>query len=553
MTLNKLTFPVFLMLLCLSSCQKSTTPKFDIWVPYDETGLIENNANHDNERLRYKLIQSKISDRNKLIETITVQLQDFSVERYEALRPFILDQSITKLQENIFDGIFTYKELSQWYLYRIAEFESDKDLAMNAMISINPNLISQAEKCDVNAKEKNHPIYGIPVILKDNINTKNMLTTAGAAALINNQPKSDAEIVTNLKSHGALILGKANLSEWANFLCDGCPNGYSAIGGQTLNPYGPRNFDTGGSSSGSAVSVAMNYAPAAVGTETSGSILSPSSQQSTVGLKPTIGRLSQEGIIPISSTLDTAGPITKNLDDNAILFSAMLKPADDTSMSNKAWQIDLKKDLKGVRFGAIKSFVEDSLYRNALSDLKKLGAEIIEIEPEPMNFESFLDLLNADMKIDLKQYLNTYASPEVEVKSVYDVIQFNLKDSTTRIPYCQARFDGVFNSEISKDSLIKIRAQLLKSGINYFEKPMQTHNLNAILSINNYNAGQAAAAKFPALTVPMGYDESGEPKGLTFIAKPNNEAEIYRFAKYFENSTKHRKSPELKTDKTTEL
>ena len=553
MTSLKATFALFLISFCLLSCQKGTIPEFETWVPYDETGLIENNANHDNERLRYKLIQSKISDRNKLIETITVQLQDFSVERYVELTPYILDQNITKLQDNIADGVFTYKELSQWYLFRIAEFESDKDLALNAMISINPDVVSEAEEYDANAKDKNHPIYGIPVILKDNINTKNMPTTAGAAALINNQPINDAEIVTNLKSHGALILGKANLSEWANFLCEGCPNGYSAIGGQTLNPYGPRNFDTGGSSSGSAVSVAMNYAPAAVGTETSGSILSPSSQQSTVGLKPSIGRLSQEGIIPISSTLDTAGPITKNLVDNAILFSAMLKPADDSYMSDEVWQIDTIKNLKGVRFGAIKPFIEDSLYRKALSDLKKLGAEIIEIEPEPMPFDGFLDLLNADMKIDLKQYLNTYASEKVEVESAYQVMQFNLKDSSTRIPYGQARFEGVYESKISDSELIEIRTQLLTSGISYFEKPMKTHNLDAILSINNYNAGQAAAAKFPALTVPMGYEESGEPKGLTFIANPDTEASLYKFAKHYENSTKYRKSPDFKTDKTTEL
>jgi len=553
MTSLKATFALFLISFCLLSCQKGTIPEFETWVPYDETGLIENNANHDNERLRYKLIQSKISDRNELIETITVQLQDFSVERYVELTPYILDQNITKLQDNIADGVFTYKELSQWYLFRIAEFESDKDLALNAMISINPDVVSEAEEYDANAKDKNHPIYGIPVILKDNINTKNMPTTAGAAALINNQPINDAEIVTNLKSHGALILGKANLSEWANFLCEGCPNGYSAIGGQTLNPYGPRNFDTGGSSSGSAVSVAMNYAPAAVGTETSGSILSPSSQQSTVGLKPTIGRLSQKGIIPISSTLDTAGPITKNLVDNAILFSAMLKPADDSYMSDEVWQIDTIKNLKGVRFGAIKPFIEDSLYRKALSDLKKLGAEIIEIEPEPMPFDGFLDLLNADMKIDLKQYLNTYASEKVEVESAYQVMQFNLKDSSTRIPYGQARFEGVYESKISDSELIEIRTQLLTSGISYFEKPMKTHNLDAILSINNYNAGQAAAAKFPALTVPMGYEESGEPKGLTFIANPDTEASLYKFAKHYENSTKYRKSPDFKTYKTTEL
>ena len=162
----------------------------------------------------------------------------------------------------------------------------------------------------------------MPIFLKDNINASGMATTAGAVALQNNIT-DDAFIVKQLKSKGALILGKANLSEWAYFFCGDCPSGYSAIGGQTLNPYGRRIIDTGGSSSGSGVSVAANFCAAAVGSETSGSILSPASQNSAVGLKPTVGLLSRSGIIPISSTLDTAGPITRNVTDNAIMLDAM--------------------------------------------------------------------------------------------------------------------------------------------------------------------------------------------------------------------------------------
>lgn len=539
---NKLSYFVLILVLCFSSCKKEDFPEFQVWVPYDETGLIEANAENESQRLRYKLIQSKVSDRNEMIETITAQLEGFSLDRYIELSPLIIDQNILSLQKHISEGLFTYKELTQWYLYRIAQFESNKDLALNAMISVNPYVVAQAEELDKDLNDR-HPIYGMPIILKDNINTKNMPTTAGAVALINNQPEEDAEVVKNLKSYGGLVLGKANLSEWANFLCDGCPNGYSAVGGQTLNPYGVREFDTGGSSSGSAVVVAANYAAAAVGSETSGSILSPSSQQSSVGLKPTIGILSQEGIVPISSTLDTPGPISKNLKDNSILFSAMASAESQVSSSKVPWEIETKNDLQGVRLGAYNSYLKDSLYQNAINDLKKLGAEIVEINPEPMSFEGFSNLLSGDMKIDLENYLTLHASEDVEVSTAYEVMQFNLKDSTIRIPYGQARFEGIEALDIAETELIELRKNLLLSGIDYFEKPMQANNLDAILSINNYNAGQAAAAKYPALTVPMGYDKSGEPKGLTFITKPYQESDIYSYAKLYEEATMQRKSP----------
>jgi amidase len=161
-----------------------------------------------------------------------------------------------------------------------------------------------------------------------------------------------------------------------------------------------------------------------------------------------------------------------------------------------------------------------------------------------MNFEGFLELLSGDMKIDLKKYLSAHASENIKVKTASDVMKFNFEDTTTRIPYGQARFEGIEDLDITEDELVEIRRKLLITGINYFEKPMIDNNLDAILSINNYNAGQAAAAKFPALTVPMGYNESGEPEGLTFITKPYQESEIYSYANLYEEVSKKRKSPE---------
>src|SRR5690606_43490 len=186
--------------------------------------------------------------------------------------------------------------------YRIRKYESDNSFALNAIIALNPDVVEQARQKDREGAqaEAEFSLYGMPILLKDNINTHNMPTTAGAIALAENTT-GNAFIVERLLEAGALILGKVNLSEWAYYFCDGCPLGYSAVGGQTLNPYGRKIFESGGSSSGSAVAVAANYAVAAVGTETAGSILSPSSKNAVVGLKPTIGLLSRTGIVPISS------------------------------------------------------------------------------------------------------------------------------------------------------------------------------------------------------------------------------------------------------------
>ena len=395
-----------------------------------------------------------------------------------------------------------------------------------------------------------HPIYGMPILLKDNINTLGMKTTAGSIALMDNEVE-DSFIVQQLKKNGALILGKVNLSEWAYFLCSGCPVGYSAYGGQTLNPYGRRVFETGGSSSGSGTSVAANYAVAAVGTETSGSILSPSSQNSVVGLKPTIGLLSRSGIVPISSTLDTPGPMTKNVRDNAILLSAMLGKDDADSKSVDGGEAGILSaplhptPFNEMRLGAMSTLMEnDSIYKSTVEKLRQLGAEVIEFTPPEVELEGFLSILNIDMRNDLPQYLNTYSNPEkVKIKSIADAVEFNNGDSLTRIPYGQVLFEGILADSTTAEGLEDIIANLEKNGRTFFDAAMDKYDLHAILSINNYHAGYAAVAKYPALTVPMGYKESGEPISLTFIGKQFMEADLLRLGSAFEASIKVRKMP----------
>ncbi len=498
----------------------------------------------------YKVLDSKFIDKTAFWAPFENDMKSFSAARYDMLRPLILDKTIPEIQKSIKTGDFTYEDLVQFYLHRIRKFDRNNDKSLNAVISLNPNIIKEARDRDraLHSGKKHHPIFGIPVLIKDNINTENMPTTAGAVALQNNKT-DDAFIVDRLKENGALILGKANLSEWAYFFCEDCPSGYSAIGGQTLNPYGRKILDTGGSSSGSAVAVAANFAPVAVGSETSGSILSPSSQNSLVGLKPTVGVLSRGGIIPISSTLDTPGPITQSVIDNAILFSAMTgKDAmDPASVENKNTNTnfyDFPKDgsLKGVRLGALKPLMEDSLYVTALNDLKVAGAEIIEVEPEEINLPNFLRLLNLDMKKDLPEYFKTYGG-KVNFKSVDDVIAFNEQDSLARAPYGQELFEGIVLDTADEKEFAAIKDTLSKNGRRFFEVPMTKHNLDGILSINNYHAGFAAVAKYPGITVPMGYNKEGAPKGLTIFAKPYNEEQLYRIAYGYEKSSNKRMAP----------
>ncbi|MEE3226942.1 MAG: amidase family protein, partial [Bacteroidota bacterium] len=299
----------------------------------------------------YAVIDSKVLDAEALWKSFDFEVKTFAETKYDKLKPFIFEKTIPEIQQAVAQGQLTYEELVLFYLSRIKKYDRNNDLSLNSVIALNPKVLDQARELDENRADDLEPysIYGMPLLLKDNINAADMPTTAGAVVFENNDT-GDAFITQKLKEHGALILGKANLSEWAYFFCGDCPSGYSAVGGQTLNPYGRKIHDTGGSSSGSGVAMAANFAVAAVGSETSGSILSPSSANSVVGLKPTIGLLSRGGIIPISSTLDTPGPMTRSVIDNAILLQAMtgLDQDDAAAVNLKAASTDYVNGLKDV-------------------------------------------------------------------------------------------------------------------------------------------------------------------------------------------------------------
>ena len=510
---------------------------------YDETAELATQQEHQNPRMKFKLLQSKVLDMNQVFKPFEKELSEFSEEEYTSIKPLVIEQSIPSIQQSIKEGKLNYEKLTLFYLYRIRKFESDSTKYINAIISLNPNVVNEAREKDKLAQEigvGNQSVFGIPILLKDNINTSGMNTTAGAEVLRNNNP-GDAFIVEKLKENGALILGKVNLSEWAYYFCSGCPLGYSAVGGQTLNPYGRKVFETGGSSSGSGVATAANYAVATIGTETAGSITSPSSLNSVVGLKPTIGLLSRSGIVPISSTLDTPGPMTKNVVDNFILFKAMLGVDKNDTKSQEIGIVpdDLTvANFKEKRIGILTPLLTDSIYKRTVDMLREIG-NIVEISPEQTSLQGFLTLLNIDMKHDLPKYLK---GKNLEVSSVTDIVDYNKKDSLLRAPYGQQLFEGIVKDTTTIAQLEVIKERLKKEGIEFF-KAFEEENLDVILSINNYHAAYSAVAEYPNLTVPMGYKESGEPISLTFIGKPKSEFDLLSLGLFFEKLTHVRKLP----------
>ena len=504
--------------------------------------------------VEFKVLDSHYIDNDALWKPFEKYWESFTEQEYLELKPYIIEQDIPTLQELIYAGKLSYEKLTLFYLYRIKNYDRMNELSLNSVIALNSDVVEQAKEKDHQLKNRmrKHPIFGMPILLKDNINTSGMPTTAGAIAMTDNTA-SDAFIVTQLKQNGALILGKTNLSEWAYFFCGECPSGYSAVGGQTLNPYGRKVFDTGGSSSGSGVASSMNFAVATVGSETAGSILSPAAANSVVGLKPTIGMLSRTGIVPISSTLDTPGPITKNVIDTGIMMSAMFGNDTDDSASLKTdfdaywftnYFVNEEMPFESKSFGVYKDLLKDTLYANAVEILKKKGAKIFELESKESELNGFLTLLNIDMRNDLPKYLKNNASKKLSISSVQDVIDFNKKDSILTMPYGQALFYGIVGDTTNTEGFERVKSSLAIKGKQYFEDDFYNHSLDAILSINNYHAAEAAVAKYPALTVPMGYTVEGQPKGLTFIAKPMQDNELIELAANYETASKERKVPE---------
>ena len=532
------------LILLFVSCNYNLVNK---WENYDESEEIKTNATIENKRLQFKRIQSISSDKNQLINGFEREIFNFLENEYDLTKELIHEKSIPEIQQSVIDGKLTYYKLSLFYLTRIYLIEFDKESYLNSIISINKNILREAKNKDKIKNTNIYSLHGIPILLKDNIGFKGLPTTAGAHSLKNNFT-DDASIVKQLKDSGALILGKTNLSEWANYFCYGCPNGYSAMGGQTLHPYGRKILDTGGSSSGSGVSTTSNLAAASLGSETSGSILSPSSANSLVGMKPTIGNVSRAGIVPISSTLDTAGPMTKFVIDNILIYNAIndFDPLDDYSVENYDIRIKevVENKLEEYTIGYYKSFYErDSLYKNAIDFLIEDGVKLQAIDAPQIRLEGFAKILDEDMRYDLRSYLFFYGNKNLKVEDISSIIKYNEMDSVERAPYGQGIFKKIIQDTMTINDFEDLKFELMNKGNEFFDIPMNKYNLDAVLSINNYHAGYAAMAHNPCLTVPMKLRENNEPAGLTIIGKSFQEQKLYEIGYFFEKKYKGRIPP----------
>ena len=530
MNFRKFWYVAFLELILSLPSNFGFAAEYSVSMTESEVKELEVLAQHPDESMRFKLLNSRFREKSSIWEPFREPLTKFVEHDYLRLQSAIMEKSILEIQEAVSSGELSYEELVTFYIYRIRKMESDDERFINGIISLNPNAINRARQLDEiresGAEVANNLIFGIPVLLKDNIGFEGLPTTAGAFAL-NRNYSGNAYVTDRLIEGGAVILGKANLSEWAYFFCRDCPSGYSALGGQTLNPYGRFDFGTGGSSSGSGASIAANYAAVAVGSETSGSILSPSSANSLVGLKPTTGSLSRSGVVPISSTLDTVGPMGRSVADVATLFNAMTGfDREDLAMPLISEDLQLivrDTKLDNRRFGVLRTYSNDALYGRALDLLSQNGFSLQEVDFQSERHARFSELLGAEMKRDLALYLIEYASSEIEVDSINSLQEFNSIDLENRAPYGQALVDLMVDLELTAGEVERLGADLRAWGQSYLDRLFMEFGIDVLFGVNNHQASIAALANYPALTIPMGYTDEGRPMGLTLIAPPFQE------------------------------
>lgn len=493
---------------------------------------------------------------------------------------WIEEMTITELQKGYAEGSFKVKDVVNAYTKRIEALDKRGPM-LNSILIINPDAIQIAEELDAElaAGKSRGPLHGVPVILKDNIDTHDkMPTTAGSRALKDSYPTEDSFIAKKLREAGAVILGKANLSEWANFRAETSSSGWSGVGGQTRNPY-VLDRNPCGSSSGSGVAASASLCMVAIGTETNGSIVCPSTSNGIVGLKPTVGLLSRSGIIPISWTQDTPGPMGRTVSDVAITLGALTGvDANDSKTidSEGKYEADYSKylvpeGLKGKKIGLLKKSMGfsdkvDTLMYNAVRVLEASGAEVIEIELPRSDYSSAsMQVMLYEFKDGLNKYLAGLGDM-VQVKTLKDLIAFNVEDSIELRYFDQKLFEmaekkGSLEDKEYRESLA---AMLKASRADGIDKVMDASNLDAIMAptgspawktdmINgdHYLGGSsspAAISGYPAITVPMGFvDEM--PVGVTFFGRAWSEGTLLSIAYSYEQRTKHRKAPKyLVTD-----
>ncbi|MBM3837388.1 MAG: amidase [Verrucomicrobia bacterium] len=480
------------------------------------------------------------------------------------------------LQRAMQSGKESSVSLVKSFLRRIEEIDQHGP-SVNSVIELNPDALAIARALDKERKAKGArgPLHGLPVLIKDNIDTHDrMMTTAGSLALLGSIAPQDSFVAQKLREAGTVILGKTNLSEWANFRGNRSTSGWSGRGGQTKNPYA-LDRNPSGSSSGSAVAVSANLCAAAIGTETDGSIVSPSTVCGIVGLKPTVGLISRSGIIPISHTQDTAGPMTRTVRDAAIVLSALtgVDPRDAATESSQGkaardyTQFLDPNGLRGARLGVARRYFQSSISEKvlnaALEELKRLGAVLVDFTDELSRYGAAeREVMLYEFKAGLNAYFASLG-PKAPVRTLQDVIEFNERNKDKELLHfgqetmIRAQEKGPLTEKAYFDALEQCRRLSRREGI---DAVMDKHHLDAIISPSGGPAGKtdhlygdrgvggssgpAAVAGYPNITVPAG-QVMGLPVGLSFFGRAYSEPVLLKLAFAFEQATQARRPPKF--------
>jgi amidase len=496
-----------------------------------------------------------------------------------AVPPFELEEAtLSDLQAGMAAGRMTARSITQQYLDRIAALNLSGP-ALRHVLETNPDALSLADSLDQERKagKVRGPLHGIPILLKDNIDTADrMTTTAGSLAMAGSIPLQDAFIAAKLRTAGAILLGKTNLSEWANFRSTHSSSGWSGRGGQAKNPY-VLDRNPCGSSSGSGGAVSANLCAAAIGTETDGSIVCPSSANGIVGIKPTLGLVSRAGIIPIAHSQDTSGPMARTVRDAAIMLNVLagIDPRDPaTSAGHSRGQVDYTRyldpnGLRGARIGVARtkffgySDVTDKVINDAIEGMKAQGAVIV----DPANIatagkfdDSEFDVLLYEFKADLNKYLASLG-PKAPIRTLQDIIAFNEQHKDTSMPWfgqeimIKAQAKGPLTEKKYRDGLAK---DLKMSRTDGIDATMNKYKLDAIVAptgspawvtdllngdhFSGASSTPAAVAGYPNINVPAGFSHN-LPIGISFFGRAYSEPTLIKFAYAYEQASKHRRAP----------
>jgi amidase len=489
-------------------------------------------------------------------------LRALEPERLAELDTLVIEATITELQAAMQAGELSSVELATYYLARIRRFDVD---GSRSMLELNPAALAVAADLDAEraAGTVRGPLHGIPISLKGNIATGDgMHNTAGAAAMAESQSDEDATVAALLRDAGALILGKANMSEWAYWMHSG-PSGYTALGGQVVNPYGPE-WDPLGSSTGSAVGTSANLVAASIGTETLGSIIAPSAVNGVVGMYPSRGLVSRSRVIPVTDQTDTPGPIARNVRDTALLLTAIVGQDPQDSVTSAAAELagtDFTSFLdanvlEGIRVGVftrlaepLDGFSEADTYElfgmtAAINGLEAAGAEVVPIwSAAPDNTAAFISVGNNGLRLGLADYIAT-VDPDGPISSIADVVAFNEQDPGVYAPFGQQRLIDAAASDLTPEDYEALGSRLRGEARTYIDELLTSNDVDVIASSGNAFSGAYAVAGYPAVTVPAGRSETQGAIGLTFSGPHLSDGELLGYAYAFEQATGLRVVPE---------